>query len=143
MLHLSKKLREARTERSMRQSQLAELLGVAQNTVSAWERGTAKPDVSTVIKIAQIFSMDPAYFINEDAILQEPPVSYGNSDDPHELREIIARIRSMCGRLQEKITYLENRLEDKEKIIIVLEESRTDLQRRISDKNEIKKNANA
>ena len=49
------KLMELRNEKGISQKKLAELMGVAQTTVSAWERGTREPDFETVIKLCRIF----------------------------------------------------------------------------------------
>jgi transcriptional regulator with XRE-family HTH domain len=99
----------------MRQSEMADSLGVAQNTVSAWERGASVPDAQTIVRIADLFNMEAADFINDDAILREPEVEY--SSDPAELKDIIARIRAMCRRLTDENDQLRQRITDKEEVI--------------------------
>ncbi|MBR1740005.1 MAG: helix-turn-helix transcriptional regulator [Ruminococcus sp.] len=37
------------------QKDLAEMLGVAKNTVSTWESGERKPDIVTLKRLAEIF----------------------------------------------------------------------------------------
>lgn len=49
-------IKEYREELGMTQVQLAAALGVAQNHISRWERGTVSPSVDTLRKMAEIFS---------------------------------------------------------------------------------------
>lgn len=50
--------KDLRKKSGFTQVALAEKLGIAQNTVSCWETGVSKPDVLTVVKIAEIFNCD-------------------------------------------------------------------------------------
>lgn len=49
-------IKEYREELGMTQAQLAAALGVAQNHISRWERGTVNPSADTLRKMAEIFS---------------------------------------------------------------------------------------
>lgn len=49
-------IKEYRKELGMTQAQLADALGVAQNHISRWERGTVNPRADTLRKMADIFS---------------------------------------------------------------------------------------
>nr|DAZ47925.1 MAG TPA: helix-turn-helix domain protein [Caudoviricetes sp.] len=49
-------IKEYREELGMTQAQLAAALGVAQNHISRWERGTVNPSADTLRKMADIFS---------------------------------------------------------------------------------------
>lgn len=49
-------IKEYREEIGMTQAQLAAALGVAQNHISRWERGTVNPSADTLRKMAEIFS---------------------------------------------------------------------------------------
>ncbi|MBR1925259.1 MAG: helix-turn-helix transcriptional regulator [Clostridia bacterium] len=46
-----------RKEQKLSQTQLAEKLGLSQDTVSLWELDKALPDVLSVIKMAKIFDV--------------------------------------------------------------------------------------
>lgn len=48
-------IKQYREDMSMTQAQLAAALGVPQNNVSRWERGTIKPSVDTLRKLADVF----------------------------------------------------------------------------------------
>ena len=51
------KIKEFREERFMTQKQLADEIGSSQRNVSHWENGTNEPDVSTLIKLADLFGV--------------------------------------------------------------------------------------
>lgn len=54
---LGEKLKEIRKLNNTSQQQLADLLGVRQSTVAMWEKGKNSPEYSTLLKIAEIFSV--------------------------------------------------------------------------------------
>ena len=50
-------LKEWRKKAYLTQAELAKQLGVAQNTVSCWERGNAIPDIFTAEKLSKILNV--------------------------------------------------------------------------------------
>lgn len=48
-------IKQYREDMGMTQAQLADAIGVAQNHISRWERGTVAPSVETLRKMAEIF----------------------------------------------------------------------------------------
>jgi len=57
---------ELRKEKGFSQKELADMLGVAQNTISNWETGTREPDLKTILELCKIFGT------SLDAILGDP-----------------------------------------------------------------------
>ena len=57
------RIAELRRARNMSQKQLSKLLNVAQNTVSQWETGQRDIDSTTLIKIAEFFSVTTDYLL--------------------------------------------------------------------------------
>jgi len=51
----SENLKNLRTLNKMKQSELAEKLGVNQRTISAWEKGICEPDLKALLKLKEIF----------------------------------------------------------------------------------------
>jgi transcriptional regulator with XRE-family HTH domain len=51
---LSRRLRETRRRLRLKQGELAEKLGVTQGTISRWENGGQSPDMSAMMKLAEI-----------------------------------------------------------------------------------------
>ena len=51
-------IKNLRKEKKLTQLQLAEKLNVSDKTVSKWERGLGFPDISLVIELSKIFSVD-------------------------------------------------------------------------------------
>lgn len=57
------RLRKLRKRTGMNQTELAEALGVAQTTVSAWERSDDAPRESVLRQLGRYFNAAPSYFI--------------------------------------------------------------------------------
>lgn len=58
-------LKLLRAEKNFSQKQLAEMLNVAQNTVSNWENGTREPDNSTLLELSVIFDCSVDYLLGK------------------------------------------------------------------------------
>ena len=54
---IGKLIGEIRKEKNMKQSDLAELLGVTSKTVSRWETGKYMPDLSLFVDISEILGI--------------------------------------------------------------------------------------
>jgi transcriptional regulator with XRE-family HTH domain len=52
-------LRQARKERTWSQAELAELVGVAKETISRWEHGVSRPQPNQLRKLCEIFDRKP------------------------------------------------------------------------------------
>ena len=51
------KLKKARNEKGITQEQAAEALGVSRQTISNWENNKSYPDIISVIKMSDIYSV--------------------------------------------------------------------------------------
>jgi HK97 family phage major capsid protein len=69
-------LKDIRKKKGLTQKELADRLGVAQATISAWETGTNKPDMDTIIKLCTILqtTVDDMLSIEEFSSIQKPEV---------------------------------------------------------------------
>ena len=55
-----------REEKAISQSQLAELLGVKQNTISNYENNSARPSYEVLVKLADIFDVSTDYLLGRE-----------------------------------------------------------------------------
>ena len=62
-LMFSERLKDLRTERGLNQSALAEALGTTQRKVSYWETGKVEPDLFSLCKLAEFFSVSLDYLV--------------------------------------------------------------------------------
>ena len=68
---LIKLLKDARSSRGLRQQDVADMVGVKNNTLSDWERGRTEPDIDTFVRLCGIYgiscvdTLNKAYKINE------------------------------------------------------------------------------
>jgi len=57
------KLRELRQEKSISQTNLAQIFNVRQSTIADWERGVTETDFETLVKIAKFFGVTTDYLL--------------------------------------------------------------------------------
>ncbi len=62
---LGKKIKIARIELDMNQTELAEKIGAKQKSVSRYETGLSMPSIETLLKISKVLKKGPAYFLEE------------------------------------------------------------------------------
>ena len=63
MAKISDRIKQLRKKKGVSQSQLAEAIGVKNNTVSTWERGTRKPDVDALHLLSDYFEVPFEYLL--------------------------------------------------------------------------------
>lgn len=63
---LEKKLKEARQSKGITQAELADALGITQQGVARWESGKSKPNVETLITLADFFEMSTDSLLGRD-----------------------------------------------------------------------------
>jgi transcriptional regulator with XRE-family HTH domain len=72
-----KNLRVLRNKKGISQLQLAEIVGVSQQSVNKYENHGVEPDIGTLIKIADYFSTSVDYLIGHTAITPDNVHEYG------------------------------------------------------------------
>jgi len=91
------KLTALRKEHNMTQADLGVKLCVSAQAVSKWERGQAEPDIDTLIKVSQIFSISMDELLKGEAsptTAEEPQAS----PEPQPKREETLGVCTVCGR---------------------------------------------
>ena len=68
------KLQELRKRRNLKQSELAELLHVKQNTISNWENGRTEINNTDAIKLADFFGVSVDYLLGREETKNPPNV---------------------------------------------------------------------
>jgi len=62
---LGKKIKLARIELDLTQTQLAEKINGKQKSISGYETGATLPSIRTLIKIAKVFKKPAGYFLDD------------------------------------------------------------------------------
>lgn len=60
---MSNKIAEYRKRANLNQAELGAILGVAQNTISGWERGYREPDHASMTKLSEVLNADITHFM--------------------------------------------------------------------------------
>lgn len=62
---LGKKIKMARIELDLNQSELAEKIGAKQKSISRYENGLSMPSIETLVKISKVLKKSTGYFLEE------------------------------------------------------------------------------
>ncbi len=62
---LGKKIKLARVEMDLNQTQLADKIKAKQKSISRYENGAAVPSLETLMKIAKALKKQPSHFIDD------------------------------------------------------------------------------
>lgn len=62
---LGKKIKLARIELDMNQTEFAEKIGAKQKSISRYENGISTPSLETLMKIAKVLKKPTSYFLDE------------------------------------------------------------------------------
>ena len=70
-MEIGSKIKNARNEKGLTQEQAAELLGVSRQTVSNWENDKSYPDIISVIKMSDIYSVSLDHLLKEERSVKQ------------------------------------------------------------------------
>lgn len=59
------KLKEARIAKNLKQSEVADILGVKKNTISNWENGKSNPDIDSLMQLCNIYNISCSALLEE------------------------------------------------------------------------------
>lgn len=59
------RLKEIRTEKRLKQTDIAKMLNVSGNTVHAWETDKQEPSLSTLLKLSEILEVSLDYLLGK------------------------------------------------------------------------------
>ena len=66
MVKIADRIKQLRKKKGVSQSQLAKAIGVKNNTVSTWERGTRKPDFAALQLLSEYFEVSFEYLLGSN-----------------------------------------------------------------------------
>lgn len=69
-------IRDLRKQRKMSQTELAKILHVSQQTVTAWETGKAEPSSSAISNLADYFNVTTDYLLGRSEKKDDDKVDY-------------------------------------------------------------------
>ena len=65
-MEIGERLKNARSEHGLTQEQVAEELGVSRQSISNWENNRSYPDIVSVIKLSDLYSISLDELLKED-----------------------------------------------------------------------------
>lgn len=70
-MEIGSKLKNARNKNGLTQEQAAEVLGVSRQTISNWENNRSYPDIISVIKMSDIYSVSLDHLLKEEKSMNQ------------------------------------------------------------------------
>lgn len=70
-MEIGSKLKNARNNNGLTQEQAAEVLGVSRQTISNWENNKSYPDIISVIKMSNIYSVSLDHLLKEEKSMKQ------------------------------------------------------------------------
>lgn len=96
------RLKELRKAKGLTTTELGEIIGCSNPTITNYERGNRKPDPETLIKLADYFGVSVDYLLGRDNVS-----NFANVADSQEFsadeRELVAAFRELTPDLQAMI----------------------------------------
>lgn len=93
------RIKQLRTEKGMKQTELAKILKIGQATMSNWETGRSEPDYDALIEMSEIFGTSIDYILGNSDIKKAP--SYEDAGLSAEEVELLKLFRSAPEALQD------------------------------------------
>lgn len=100
--YLITKLKEGRSNKRLKQSDVAEKIGVKGNTLSNYENGVSEPDIDTFCALCNIYDLDAAELLGEAYGLGRQGNNF--SMKPSEI-ELIKKYRGLDGHGKEMVDF--------------------------------------
>lgn len=70
-MEIGSKLKNARNDKGLTQEQAAEALGVSRQTISNWENNKSYPDIISVIKMSDLYSVSLDHLLKEEKSMKQ------------------------------------------------------------------------
>lgn len=74
--YLISQLKEGRAKKGLKQSQVADMIGIKPNTLSGWENGVTEPDIDTFLELCRIYNLDYASILEEAYDYKSPNIEF-------------------------------------------------------------------
>lgn len=92
-MEIDAKIKAARNEAGLTQEQVAEALGVSRQTISNWENGKSYPDIISVIKMSDLYSVSLDHLLKEKTEMKQSYIDYlEESTNTVKSREKLAKL---------------------------------------------------
>ena len=85
---LADKIINERKKNGWSQEELAEMLDVSRQSVSKWEGASSVPDLSKILKMAEIFGVSTDYLLKDDMEPENAQITYEKNSTDSLVRKV-------------------------------------------------------
>lgn len=100
---IGERLKQLRTEKKLRQSDVADMIGVGRTTYTNYEIGVSEPDIETINKLAEFFEVSTDYLLGRT---DERNPGTSHNDWPPEAKVLFRDVRKLTPEQLELVTKL-------------------------------------
>jgi transcriptional regulator with XRE-family HTH domain len=75
----AERLKKLRNDKELSQAKLANILGIAQQTIDRWEQTKTEPDMETIVRLATLFDVTADYLLGLSNDISKLEVKAKNS----------------------------------------------------------------
>lgn len=90
---IGERLKQLRTEKGLRQSDIAEIIGVSRAAYTQYELGMNEPDISTIQQLASFFNVSTDYLLGRTD--QRSPIGQTDDDWPPEAKVMFRDMKKL------------------------------------------------
>ncbi len=120
-VNFGKRIKQLRTEKGLTQEKLADVLGVAFQTISKWEREETYPDITILPAIAAFFNVTTDDLLGIDTLKKEKKIQeylsiYENmrfKDSPYTFNRLSEAVKEFPGDYRLLVRYMEKLMGEK------------------------------
>ena len=103
---IGERLKQLRTEKKLRQSDIAEIIGVSRGAYTQYELGLSEPDLSTIQQLASFFDVSTDYLLGRTDERKNQNINISDSDWPPEAKVLFRDVKKLTPEQLELVTKL-------------------------------------
>ena len=103
---IGERLKQLRTEKGLRQSDIAEIIGVSRTAYTQYELGISEPDLGTVQQLASFFNVSTDYLLGLTKERQNNNINNIDGDWPPEAKVLFRDVKKLTPEQLELVTKL-------------------------------------
>lgn len=103
---IGERLKQLRTEKGLRQSDIAEVIGVSRAAYTQYELGMSEPDLNTIQQLASFFDVSTDYLLGRTNERKNQIIKVDENEWPPEAKVLFRDVKKLTPEQLELVTKL-------------------------------------